>query len=210
MLPIVRGNRLVDQVFVQFKDFERVCRKVTSPAQNWKHSLMVWYQLTLAPRTAFARTQALCTALILNLAWLNFRSAGGPSLPHQEMLLYRVYEMLWSPILLRLRMKRRLFAEILLKRRRVEKRRCYFRWLPVSASVFKCLWEPFSKAGYALSDRRRWIATVNSEQQIFLHATRSMWDIADLSTLLDWVLLLRQIKLVGHSLFSWTNTDNFW
>ncbi len=75
-------------------------------------------------------------------------------------------------------------AERLLKRRRVENAEVTFidsRFLFPTSNVCERL---FSKAGYALSDRRRRIAPMNFEQQIFLHANRSMSDIADLSTLL--------------------------
>ncbi len=100
------------------------------------------------------------------------------------------------------------FAERLLKRCHVENAEVAFidsSFLFPTSHVCDLL---LSEAGYALSDRRRRIAPMNFEQQIFLHADRTKLDIADLSILLDCVLFLRQLKLVGHSLFTRINTSN--
>ncbi len=70
------------------------------------------------------------------------------------------------------------FAERLLKRSCVENAEVTFidsRFLFPTSNICERL---FSKAGYALSDRRRRIAPMNFEQQIFLHANRSMWDMS--------------------------------
>jgi len=43
----------------------------------------------------------------------------------------------------------------------------------------------FSKAGCALSDRRKSLAPVNFEQQIYLHANANLWDLREVDKLVQ-------------------------
>ncbi len=43
----------------------------------------------------------------------------------------------------------------------------------------------FSKAGYALHDRRKGILPCNFQMQIFLHVNHSLWNISDVRSILE-------------------------
>lgn len=76
------------------------------------------------------------------------------------------------------------FAQRLLKRRRTEAVECGYldtRFLSPTSNICERL---FSKAGYALSDRRKKISPVSFEQQLFLHANSDLWDVSEVHSML--------------------------
>ncbi len=60
------------------------------------------------------------------------------------------------------------------------------------------------------SDRRRRIALMKFDKQIFRHANRSMWDTSDLSTLLDWGFWDNISLWDAACSFTQINTNNFY